>query len=130
MIVTFIVVSFPALSTTVIVTLCGSTSVPSGKFGTDVVPSLNWIVLVASLYSRNSGNPVIVVDLTPLPPALSWLVTAIFGFSPSTAIKSQFCPLVGVWIVGAVISLTFNGIVTSLVVPSLNVTVAVIFWFP
>ena len=41
MIVTFVVVSFPALSVTVIVTLCGCTLVLSGKLGTDVTPSLN-----------------------------------------------------------------------------------------
>ena len=125
-IVTFVVVSLPALSTTVIFTLWDSTSVPSDNFGTDVTPSLNWTFLVDSLYSRNCGKPVTVVVLTPLPPALSSLVTAIFGFSPSTAIKSQFCPFAGVWIVGAVTSLTFNGIVTFFVVPSLNVTVALI----
>ena len=130
MIVTFVIVSFPALSTTVIVTLCGSTSIPSDKLGTDVIPALNWIILVDSLYSRKSGRPVTVVDLTPLPPVLSSLVTAMFGFCPSTAIKSQFCPLLGVWIVGAVTSLTFNGIITSFVVPSLKVTTALIVWSP
>ena len=129
-IVICVLVSFPALSITVIVTLWGSTSVPSDKLGTDVIPTLNWIILVASLYSKKSGKPVTVVDLTPLPPTLSSLVTAIFGFSPSTAIKSQFCPLLGVWIVGAVTSLTFNGIVTSFVVPSLKVTTALIVWSP
>ena len=130
MIITFVVVSFPALSTTVIVTLWGSTYVPSGKLGTCVTPSLNLIVLVASSYVKKSGRPVTVVVLTPLPPVLSSLVIAMFGFSPSTAIKSQFCPFAGVWIVGGVTSLTFNGIVTSLVVPSLNVTVALIVWSP
>ena len=130
MIVPFIVVSLPALSTTVIVTLCGSTSVPFGRLGTDVTPALNWIFLVASSYAKKSGRPVTVVVLTPLPPVLSSLVIAMFGFSPSTAIKSQFCPFAGVWIVGGVTSLTFNGIVTSLVVPSLNVTVALIVWSP
>ena len=110
--------------------LCACTSVPSGKLGTCVTPSLNWTFLVDSLYSRKFGNPVTVVDLTPLPPALSSLVTAIFGFCPSTAIKSQFCPFVGAWIVGFVTSLTFNGIVTSFVVPSLKVTVASIFVSP
>ena len=53
-----------------------------------------------------------------------------FGSCPSTAIKSQFCPFVGAWIVGLVTSLTFNGIVTSFVVPSLKVTVASIFISP
>ena len=130
MIVTFVVVSFPALSTTVIFTLWDSTSVPSDNFGTDVTPSLNWTFLVDSLYSKKSGKPVTVVVLTPLPPTLSSLVTAIFGFSPSTAIKSQLFPLVGAWIVGGVTSLTFNGIVTSFVVPSLKVTVALIVCSP
>ena len=130
MIVTFVVVSFPALSTTVIFTLWGCTSFPSGKLGTDVTPGLNWIFLVDSLYSKKSGKPVTVVVLTPLPPTLSSLVTATFGSCPSTAIKSQFLFSVGAVIVGGVTSFTFNGIVTSLVVPSLNVTVAVIFWFP
>ena len=74
-----------------------------------------------------SGKPVTVVVLTPLPPALSSLVTEISGFGPSTAIKSQFCPLFDTEIVGFVMSLTFNGIVTSFVVPSLNVTTALIF---
>ena len=82
------------------------------------------------MYSRKSGNPVTVVDLTPLPPTLSSLVTAIFGSCPSTAIKSQFCPFVGDWIVGGVTSFTFSGIMTSFVVPSLNVTVASIFISP
>ena len=82
------------------------------------------------MYSKKFGNPVTVVVLTPLPPALSSLVTAMFGSCPSTAIKSQFCPFVGVWIVGLVTSLTFNGIVTSFVVPSLKVTVASIFVSP
>ena len=126
----FVVASFPALSTTVIVILCLSSSVPSGKLGTDVAPALNWIFLVDSLYSRKSGNPVTVVDLTPLPPTLSSLVTAIFGSCPSTAIKSQFCPLVGVWIVGAVTSFTSSGIVTVSVVSSRYVTVAVISFPP
>ena len=130
MIVTCVLVLFPALSTTVIVTLCGCTFVPSGKLGTCVTPSLNLIVLVASSYVKKSGRPATVVVLTPLPPVLSSLVIAMFGFSPSTAIKSQFCPFAGVWIVGGVTSLTFNGIVTSLVVPSLNVTVALIVWSP
>ena len=125
-IVTFVVASFPALSVTVIVTLCACTSVPSGKLGTCVTPVLNLIVLVTSSYAKKSGRFVTVVDLTPLPPVLSSLVTATFGFRPSTAIKSQFCPFVGVEIVGLVTSLTFNGIVTSFVVPSLKVTVALI----
>ena len=130
MIVTGVLVLFPALSSTSIVILCGCTSVPSGKLGTCVTPALNLIVLVTSSYAKKSGKPVTVVDLTPLPPVLSSLITAIFGSSPSTAIKSQFCPFVGAWIVGFVTSLTVNGIVTSLVVPSLKVTVALIFWLP
>ena len=121
---------FPALSSTSIVILCSCTSVPSGKLGTCVTPVLNLIVLVASSYAKKSGRPVTVVDLTPLPPVLSSLVTAMFGFCPSTAIKSQFCPLVGAEIVGFVMSLTFNGIVTSFVVPSLKVTVALIVCSP
>ena len=129
-IVTFVVASFPALSTTVIVTLWGCSLVPSGKLGTPVTPALNWIFLADSLYSKKSGKPVTVVVLTPLPPTLSSLVTEISGFAPSTAINSQFCPFVGAEIVGFVTSLTFSGIVTSLVVPSLKVTVAVIFCSP
>ena len=121
---------FPALSSTSIVILCGCTSVPSGKPGTCVTPVLNLIVLVASSYAKKSGRFVTIVDLTPLPPALSSLVTAIFGSCPSTAIKSQFCPFVGAWIVGLVTSLTFSGIITSFVVPSLKVTVALIVWSP
>ena len=130
MIVTCVLVLFPALSSTSIVILCGCTSVPSGKLGTWVTPVLNLIVLVASSYAKKLGNPVTVVDLMPLPPVLSSLVTVIFGSCPSTAIKSQFCPFVGAWIVGFVTSLTFNGIVTSFVVPSLNVTVVLIVWSP
>ena len=130
MIVTCVLVLFPALSSTSIVILCGCTSVPSGKLGTFVTPVLNLIVLVASSYTKKSGRPVTVVVLTPLPPALSSLVTAMFGSCPSTAIKSQFCPFVGAWIVGLVTSLTFNGIVTSFVVPSLKITVASIFVSP
>ena len=130
MIVTCVLVLFPALSSTSIVILCGCTSVPSGKLGTFVTPVLNLIVLVASSYTKKSGRPVTVVVLTPLPPALSSLVTAMFGSCPSTAIKSQFCPFVGAWIIGLVTSLTFNGIVTSFVVPSLKVTVASIFVSP
>ena len=82
------------------------------------------------MYSRKFGKPVTVVDLTPLPPVLSSLVTAIFGSCPSTAIKSQFCPFVGAWIVGFVTSLTFNWIVTSCSEPSIYVTFAWIVWFP
>ena len=108
MIVTDVLVSFPALSSTSIVILCGCTSVPSGKLGTFVTPVLNLIVLVASSYAKKSGRPVTVVVLTPLPPVLSSLVTAIFGSCPSTAIKSQFCPFVGAEIVGAVTSFTSN----------------------
>ena len=130
MIVRFVVVSLPTLSTTVIVTLWGCTSVPTGKLGTDVTPDLNWIFLVDSLYSRKFGNPVTVVDLTPLPPALSSLVTEIFGSCPSTAIKSQFVFSVGAWIVGGVTSFTFNGIVTSCSEPSIYVTFAWIVWSP
>ena len=78
------------------------------------------------MYSRKSGRPATVVVLTPLPPVLSSLVMAMFGSCPSTAIKSQFCPFVGAEIVGFVTSLTFNGIVTSFVVPSLKVTTALI----
>ena len=48
----------------------------------------------------------------------------------SNAVISQFVPSTGVWIVGEVTSLTFNGMVTGFVVPSLKVTVALIFWFP
>ena len=118
MIVTFIGVLFPALSSTSIVTLCGCTSVPSGKLGTCVTPVLNLIVLVASSYVKKSGRPVTVVDLTPLPPALSSLVTAMFGSCPSTAIKSQFCPFVGDWIVGSVTSLTSKDMSTGSVVLS------------
>ena len=118
MIVTGVLVLFPALSSTSIVILCGCTSVPSGKLGTFVTPVLNLIVLVASSYVKKSGRPVTVVDLTPLPPVLSSLVTAIFGFCPSTAIRSQFCLFVGAEIVGAVVSLTSSGIVTGSVVSS------------
>ena len=118
MIVTCVLVLFPALSSTSIVILCGCTSVPSGKLGTFVTPVLNLIVLVASSYTKKSGRPVTVVVLTPLPPALSSLVTAMFGSCPSTAIRSQFCLFVGAEIVGAVASLTSSGIVTGSVVSS------------
>ena len=66
----------------------------------------------------------------PLPCSLSSALTSIFGKALSNAVISQFVFSAGVWIVGFVTSLTFNGIVTGLVVPSLNVTVAVIFWSP
>ena len=81
-------------------------------------------------YTKKSGNPVTVVDLTPLPPGLSVVATFIEGNVLSNAIKSQFCLSVGVWIVGFVTSFTFIGIATSFTVPSLNVTVAVMFWLP
>ena len=48
----------------------------------------------------------------------------------SNAVISQFKFSAGAWIVGLVTSLTFNGIVTSFVVPSLKVTVASIFVSP
>ena len=117
-IVTCVLVLFPELSSTSIVILCGCTSVPSGKLGTFVTLVLNLIVLVASSYTKKSGRPVTVVVLTPLPPALSSLVTAMFGSCPSTAIRSQFCLFVGAEIVGAVASLTSSGIVTGSVVSS------------
>ena len=66
----------------------------------------------------------------PLPFALSSALTSIFGKILSNAVISQFLFSSGAVIVGGVTSFTFNGIVTSLVVPSLNVTVAVIFWSP
>ena len=119
-----------ALSVTVIVILWVCTSVPSGNFVTSWTPFLNLIVLVASSYVKKFGNPVTVVDLTPLPPELSVLVTLISGSVLSKAIKSQFCLSFGVWIVGLVTSLTSSGIVTGSVVPSRYVTVALIVLFP
>ena len=65
--------------------------------------------------------------LIPLPFALSSELTSIFGRVLSNAVISQFVFSVGAVIVGGVTSLTFNGIVTSLAVPSLKVTVALIF---
>ena len=53
-----------------------------------------------------------------------------FGSCPSTAIKSQFCPFVGAWIVGSVTSFTSNGISTGSVVLSKYVTVALIVCIP
>ena len=53
-----------------------------------------------------------------------------FGSCPSTAIKSQFCPFVGVWIVGSVTSFTSRGISTGSVVLSKYVTVALIVCVP
>ena len=96
MIVTCVLVLFPALSSTSIVILCGCTSVPSGKLGTFVTPVLNLIVLVASSYTKKSGSPVTVVDLIPLPPGLSVAATFIEGIVLSNAIKSQFCLSSGV----------------------------------
>ena len=68
--------------------------------------------------------------LIPLPFALSSALTSIFGKSLSNAVISQFVFSAGASIIGFVTSLTFNGIVTSFVVPSLNVTVASIFVSP
>ena len=48
----------------------------------------------------------------------------------SNAVISQFVFSAGAEIVGFVTSLTFNGMVTSLVVPSLKVTVALMFRSP
>ena len=129
-IVTCILLLLLALSVTWIVTLYDCSLVPTGNFVTSWTPFLNLIVLVASSYVKKFGNPVTVVDLTPLPPGLSVVVTFIEGNVLSSAIKSQFCLSVGVWIVGFVTSLTFNGIVTSFTVPSLKVTVALIIWSP
>ena len=105
-------------------------SVPSGNFVTSWTPFLNLIVLVASSYIRKFGNPVTVVDLMPLPPGLSVAATLISGNVLSSAIKSQFCLSVGVWIVGFVTSFTSSGIVTESVVSSRYVTVALIVLFP
>ena len=66
----------------------------------------------------------------PLPCSLSSALTSIFGKALSNAVTSQFVFSAGAEIVGFVTSLTFNGIVTSLVVPSLNVTVALTLWSP
>ena len=68
--------------------------------------------------------------LIPLPFALSSALTSIFGKALSNAVISQFVFSAGASIIGFVTSLTFNGIVTSFVVPSLNVTVASIFVSP
>ena len=68
--------------------------------------------------------------LIPLPFTLSSALTSIFGKVLSNAVISQFVFSVGAVMVGGVTSLTFNGIVTSFVVPSLNVTVASIFISP
>ena len=117
-IVTCILLLLLALSVTVIVILWVCTSVPSGNFVTSWTPFLNLIVLVALSYTKKSGKPVTVVDLTPLPPGLSVLVTLISGSVLSKAIKSQFCLSVGVWIVGAVTSFTSKGMSTGSVVLS------------
>ena len=119
-----------ALSVTVIVILWVCTSVPSGNFVTSWTPFLNLIVLVASSYVKKFGNPVTVVDLTPLPPGLSVVATFIEGHVLSNATKSQFCLSVGVWIVGFVTSLTSSGVITGSVVSSRYVTVALIVLFP
>ena len=129
-IVTCILLLLLALSVTVIVILWVCTSVPSGNFVTSWTPFLNLIVLVALSYTKKSGKPVTVVDLTPLPPELSVAATFIEGNVLSSAIKSQFCLSVGVWIVGFVTSFTSNGIVTGSVVSSRYVTVALIVLFP
>ena len=81
-------------------------------------------------YTKKSGSPVTVVDLTPVPPLLSTEVTVIGGNVLSNAIKSQFCLSFGVWIVGAVTSFTSNGISTESVVLSKYVTVALIVCIP
>ena len=69
-------------------------------------------------YTKKSGSPVTVVDLTPVPPLLSTEVTVIEGNVLSNAIKSKFCLSLGVWIVGAVTSFTSKGISTGSVVLS------------
>ena len=107
-----------ALSVTRIVAVCVWESVPTGNFGTSLVPSLNLMVLVASSYVKKSGKSVTIVDWTPLPPVLSSEVTLIGENALSNAIKSIFWPFVGVWIVGAVTSLTSNGIFTVSLVSS------------
>ena len=129
-IVTCVLLLLFALSTTLIVILCVCSSVPSGNFGTSWISFLNLIVLVASSYSKKSGNPVTVVDLIPLPPALSSDVTLIGGNVLSSAIKSQLWFSIGIWIVGAITSFTSSGIVTVSVVSSRYVTVTLIVWFP
>ena len=129
-IVTCVLLLLLALSVTWIVTLYDCSLVPTGNFVTSWTPFLNLIVLVVSSYVKKFGNPVTVVDLTPLPPELSILVTFISGNVLSNAIKSQFCLSLDVWIVGFVTSLTSSGIVTVSVVSSRYVTVALIILLP
>ena len=69
-------------------------------------------------YTKKSGSPVTVVDLTPVPPVLSVAATFIEGNVLSNAIKSQFWLSLGVVIVGAVTSFTSKGISTGSVVSS------------
>ena len=117
-IVTCILLLLLALSVTWIVTLYDCSLVPTGNFVTSWTPFLNLIVLVASSYVKKFGNPVTVVDLTPVPPLLSTEDTVIEGNVLSNVIKSQFCLSLGDWIVGAVTSFTSNGISTGSVVLS------------
>ena len=79
---------------------------------------------------KNGGILFTSIVAIPLPFALSSALTSIFGKVLSKAVISQFVFSAGDWIVGSVTSFTFNGIVTSFTVPSLNVTVAVMFWLP
>ena len=121
---------FPALSSARIVNENSFDCVPVGSFSTSCFPALNLIEFVVLSYSKKSGNPVTLTDLIPLPFALSSALTSIFGKVLSKAVISQFVLSAGDWIVGFVTSLTFNGIVTSFIVPSLKVTVALIIWSP
>ena len=102
----------------------------TGSFSTSCFPALNLIEFVVLSYSKYSGNPVTLIVFIPLPLALSSALTSIGGKVLSNAVISQFLFSSGVWIVGFVTSLTFNGIVTSFTVPSLKVTVALIIWSP
>ena len=121
-------VEFPALSLATIVTPCIILS--SLNLGTSTIPSLNTIVLVAELKVKYSGMFLTSIVSIPLPLTLSTASTFIFGKTLSNAVISQFVFSSGVWIVGLVTSLTFNGIVTSCSEPSIYVILAWIVWFP
>ena len=91
---------------------------------------MNTIVPEAWLNVKNEGILFTSIVAIPLPFALSSALTSIGGNVLSNAVILQFVFSAGVWIIGFVTSFTFNGIVTSFTVLSLNVTVAVMFWLP
>ena len=121
-------VEFPALSLATIVTPYITLS--ESILGTSLTPSLNTIVPETWSNVKNEGILFTSIVAIPLPFALSFASTFIGGNVLSKAVISQFVCSAGVWIVGSVTSLTFNGIVTSCSEPSIYVTFACIIWSP